>query len=158
VVISCRTDEHWAALVAVMGSPSWAADPRFATMAGRVAHADELDSSIAEFTSARDRYALMDLLQGAGVPAGAVQDAADRLERDPQLKARGHFTALGNGEVDALPLEGVPFRMSATPAHTGGRLRRGPPCLGQDTAAVLAEVLGLGPDEVAGLVSEGALA
>jgi crotonobetainyl-CoA:carnitine CoA-transferase CaiB-like acyl-CoA transferase len=86
-----------------------------------------------------------------------VQDAADRLERDPQLSARGHYTMLGNGEVDELPLEGVPFRMSATPPHTGGRLRRGPPCLGEDNETVLGAVLGMSATEVAALAADGAL-
>jgi len=157
VVISCRREEHWAAFVAALGDPPWTADPRFTTMAGRVEHADELDAHVEGWTSGRDRYDTMHLLQAAGVPAGAVQDAADRLERDPQLTARGHFTMLGNAEVADLPLEGVPFRMSATPPHTGGRLRRGPPCLGEDTAAVLQDVLGLGPEAVAALQADGAL-
>ena len=86
----------------------------------------------------------MDLLQAAGVPAGVVQDAADRLERDPQLAARGHFTLLGNAEVAPMPLEGVPFRMSATPPDTGGAIHRGPPLLGEDTDEVLEEILGMG--------------
>jgi len=158
VVISCRTEHHWAALVEAMGRPSWARDPRFSTLAGRVEHADDLDAHLEQWTSGQDRYDVMHRLQALGVPAGAVQDAADRLERDPQLAARGHYTLLGNAEVGALALEGVPFRMSATPPHTGGRLRRGPPCLGEDTAAVLAEVLGMGPDEVAALAGDGALA
>ena len=157
VVVSCRTEEQWEALVKAMGQPSWATDARFATMAGRVEHADELDANLEAWTSGRDRYEVMDLLQGYGVPAGAVQDAADRLERDPQLAARGHYTMLGNAEVDPLPLEGVPFRMSATPPHTGGALHRGPPCLGEDNEAVLVEVLGMSVDEVAALGAEGAL-
>jgi benzylsuccinate CoA-transferase BbsF subunit len=97
------------------------------------------------------------MLQAAGVPAGAVQDSADRLERDPQLQARGHFTRLGNREVAPLALEGMPVHFSLTPAHTGGRIRRGPPCLGEDTASVLSDVLGLADEEVAQLQSEGAL-
>jgi len=157
VVVSCRTEGQWAALVEAMGSPGWALDPRFATAAGRVEHADELDARIEAWTSQRDRYEVMDLLQRARVPAGAVQDAADRLERDPQLAARGHYTRLGNAEVDELPLEGVPFRMSATPPHTGGRLRRGPPCLGEDNAAVLGELLGMSAEDVAALAADGAL-
>jgi crotonobetainyl-CoA:carnitine CoA-transferase CaiB-like acyl-CoA transferase len=157
VVVSCRTEQQWAALVDAMGSPAWAADPRFATLADRVEHADDLDALLERWTSERDRYDVMHLLQAAGVPAGAVQDAADRLERDPQLRARGHFTDLGNAEVDPMALEGVPFRMSATPPHTGGRLRRGPPCLGEDTAAVLGEVLGLDAAQIAELDAEGAL-
>jgi crotonobetainyl-CoA:carnitine CoA-transferase CaiB-like acyl-CoA transferase len=158
VVISCSTEEHWRALVTSMGSPAWAGEPRFATLEGRAAHADALDAHVEVWTAERDRYEVMHLLQSVGVPAGAVQDAADRLERDEQLAARGHFTPLGNDEVGSLPLEGVPFRMTATPPHAGGRLRRGPPCLGQDTASVLHEVLGLGSEEVARLATEGALA
>jgi len=157
VVVSCRTDEQWSALVGAMGAPAWAADPRFATLVGRVEHADDLDAHVESWTRGRDRYEVMDLLQSVGVPAGAVQDAADRLERDPQLAARGHYTDLGNDEVDALPLEGVPFRMTATPPHTGGALRRGPPCLGEDTEAVLGEVLGMSTDQVAALRVEGVL-
>jgi crotonobetainyl-CoA:carnitine CoA-transferase CaiB-like acyl-CoA transferase len=157
VVVSCRTEEQWKALVGAMGDPEWSADPRFATMAGRVEHADALDAHVEAWTSGRDRYEVMALLQDSGVPAGAVQDAADRLERDPQLAERGHYTMLGNAEVDPLPLEGVPFRMSATPPHTGGALHRGPPCLGEDNEAVLGEVLGLSAAEVGALESEGAL-
>jgi crotonobetainyl-CoA:carnitine CoA-transferase CaiB-like acyl-CoA transferase len=47
--------------------------------------------------------------------------------------------------------------MSATPPHTGGRLRRGPPRLGEDTADVLADILGLGEDDVARLEAAGVL-
>jgi len=118
---------------------------------------DDLDANVEAWTSQRDRYEVMDVLQRVGVPAGAVQDAADRLERDPQLAARGHYTMLGNAEVDPLPLEGVPFRMSATPPHTGGVLHRGPPCLGEDNEAVLGEVLGMGAEDVEALRAEGAL-
>jgi crotonobetainyl-CoA:carnitine CoA-transferase CaiB-like acyl-CoA transferase len=157
VVISCRTDAHWNSLVTVMGRPAWTSDPRFASLGARQLNADELDRHIETWTSGHDRYEMMDMLQAAGVPAGAVQDAADRLERDPQLAARGHFTALGNAEVDPLPLEGVPFRMSATPPDTGGQLHRGPPCLGEDTAAVLEDMLGMTPDDVERLTAEGVL-
>jgi crotonobetainyl-CoA:carnitine CoA-transferase CaiB-like acyl-CoA transferase len=157
VVVSCRTDDQWAGLVRAMGTPSWALEPGFATVAARVEHADALDAHVEAWTSGRDRYEVMELLQRSGVPAGVVQDAADRLERDPQLAARGHYTMLGNAEVDELPLEGVPFRMSATPPHTGGRLRRGPPCLGEDNEAVLSELLGLSADDVAALGAEGVL-
>ena len=158
VAVSCRTEAQWQAFVGAIGSPAWAGDPRFATVEDRAAHADELDPLIEAWTSTRDRYEVMDLLQGVGVPAGAVQDASDRLERDPQLAARGHFTTMANAEVPPLPLEGLPVHMSATPPHTGGRVRRAPPLLGEDNEAVLGELLGLSPDEVAALAAEGALA
>jgi len=46
---------------------------------------------------------------------------------------------------------GVPIRMHATP----GRARTAPPTLGQHTAGVLREVLGLGPRDVARLRAAG---
>jgi benzylsuccinate CoA-transferase BbsF subunit len=158
VVISCRTEGQWRGLTEAMGQPPWTTEARFRTLTSRVEHADELDRHVEAWTSAHDRYETMHLLQAHGVPAGAVQDAADRLERDPQLAARGHFGTLGNAEVKPLPLEGVPFRMSATPSDTGGALHRGPPCLGEDNASVLSELLGLQAEEVAALEAEGVLA
>lgn len=157
IVISCRTEDQWSALTRVMGEPAWCADPRFSTLEARVDNADELDRHVEEWTVTQERYAAMAMLQAAGVPAGVVQDAADRLERDPQLEARGHFTPLGNAEVSPLPLEGVPFTMSATPPDTGGAIHRGPPLLGEDTHVVLRELLGMSDDEIAGLAASGVL-
>jgi crotonobetainyl-CoA:carnitine CoA-transferase CaiB-like acyl-CoA transferase len=157
VVISCTTEAHWVAFVAAAGQPSWAGDGRFASLAGRIRHADDLDRHVEAWTRDRDRYEVMHVLQRAGVPAGAVQDAADRLERDEQLAARGHFTALANAEVGELALEGLPFTMSATPPHAGGAIRRGPPLLDEDADFVLRDVLGLEDDEVARLRAAGAL-
>jgi crotonobetainyl-CoA:carnitine CoA-transferase CaiB-like acyl-CoA transferase len=157
VVISCSTEVHWQAFVAALGHPDWSRDARFASLAGRVEHADELDRHVESWTATRDRYDVMDLLQRAGVPAGAVQDAADRVERDPQLAARGHFTTLASTEVGELPLEGVPFGLSATPPHTGGTIRRGPPDLGEDCDDILRDVLDLSDAEIATLHDSGAL-
>jgi crotonobetainyl-CoA:carnitine CoA-transferase CaiB-like acyl-CoA transferase len=159
LVVSCTTDAHWSGFVTALGSPEWASDPRFATKADRVSNADELDKNVEEWTQTQDRYDAMHLLQSHGVPAGAVQDSRDRLECDPQLQARGHYTSWPHREegAETLPLEGVPFRMSATPPSTGGVIDRGPPCLGQDTADVLASLLGMAADEVSHLQTEGVL-
>jgi crotonobetainyl-CoA:carnitine CoA-transferase CaiB-like acyl-CoA transferase len=157
VVISCRDEAEWRAFVAAIGDPPWAGEARFATLEARLANADALDELVTAWTSAHDRYETMDLLQAARVPCGAVQDAADRLERDPQLAARHHFVPLANAEVGELPLEGVPFELSATPPHAGGRLRRGPPCIDQDSDEILRELLELDDGEIARLRDAGAL-
>jgi len=157
IAISCRTDRHWAALVEVIGRPDLASDPRFSTAEDRLRNSDILDPLVESWTKLQNRYLAMDALQAAGVPAGVVQDAADRLERDPQLAARAHFSILGNADVDGLPLEGVPFRMSTTPPDTGGAIHRGPPLIGEDTDQVLSELLGLDEPEIRSLHDDGAL-
>src|SRR5581483_7660829 len=46
VVISCSTDAHWRAFADAIGAPAWTGDERFATLANRVARADELDALV----------------------------------------------------------------------------------------------------------------
>jgi crotonobetainyl-CoA:carnitine CoA-transferase CaiB-like acyl-CoA transferase len=47
--------------------------------------------------------------------------------------------------------------MSATPPSTGGLIDRGPPCLGEDTSAILEELLGLTSDDISALADDGVL-
>jgi crotonobetainyl-CoA:carnitine CoA-transferase CaiB-like acyl-CoA transferase len=125
---------------------------------GRQAHEDDLDAALAVWTRGEERYALFARLAAAGVPAGAVQDARDRVERDEQLRARGYFVPLPHGATGTWPLERPPFRLSDGDVHPGGTIRRGPPCLGEDTAGVLRDVLGMDDAAIAALAEEGALA
>ena len=52
-VIACFSDEQWASLRAALGDPEWARDERFATLAGRKEHEDELERQIEAWTSQR---------------------------------------------------------------------------------------------------------
>jgi len=157
IAIACRDDADWERLRRAMGDPTWARDPRFATVTGRRAAEDELDRRIGEWTATHERYALADRLTAAGVPAAAVQDARDRVERDPQLRARDYFVPLRHTETGDWPLERTPFRLSESDVHPGGAIRRGPPCLGEDTREVLRRVLGLGDGEIDALTEAGVL-
>ena len=94
IAIAVFSQSEWKSLVAGMGSPPWAADPRFATAEGRLANEAELDARLAAFTRAFDPHELMQTLQRSGVEACAVQDFR-ALQSDPQLEARGHFVARG---------------------------------------------------------------
>jgi crotonobetainyl-CoA:carnitine CoA-transferase CaiB-like acyl-CoA transferase len=157
IAIACRDDADWRRLRVAMGDPEWARDPGFDAVAGRRAGEDDLDRRLEAWTATHERDALAERLAAAGVPAGAVQDARDRVERDPQLRARGYFVPLPHTETGTWPLERPPFRLSDADVHPGGRIRRGPPCLGEDTAAVLHEVLGMTEAEIATLDRAGVL-
>jgi crotonobetainyl-CoA:carnitine CoA-transferase CaiB-like acyl-CoA transferase len=157
IAIACRDDADWRRLRAAMGEPEWARDPRFDTVAGRRAHEDELDRHLGAWTAAHERQALADRLAAAGVPAGVVQDARDRVEHDPQLRAGGYFVPLRSRETGEWPAERPPFRLSDADVHPGGVIRRGPPGIGEDTHVVLAELLGLSEAEIASLAEAGVL-
>jgi crotonobetainyl-CoA:carnitine CoA-transferase CaiB-like acyl-CoA transferase len=151
ITIVIQDDEQWAQFVAEMGSPEWASADRFADAAGRKAHEDELERLVSEFTQGQERYELMQRLQACGIPAAAVQNAADRCERDQQLKQRGYFVPLPQSEIGAWPVEGFPAKFRNTPISVGGPPGRAAPLMGEDNDYVYKEILGLGPEEIAAL-------
>ncbi len=108
--ICVMDDSQWLALRRLMDDPQWARDKRFAAAASRVQHQDELDRPLGEWTRQFDRYALMERLQRAGIPAGVVQNGEDRVKRDPQFRERKLFPelvhpAMGPGRVPGLPVK-----------------------------------------------------
>ncbi|MGH7839658.1 MAG: CaiB/BaiF CoA transferase family protein, partial [Candidatus Binataceae bacterium] len=132
IAIAIQNDAQWRALTAELGSPEWTKEPRFASAAGRKNHEDELDRNLAESTQNEDRYDLMDRLQRRGVPAAAIQTAADRVERDPQLKHRDYFVPLPHSEIGTWPIEGFPAKFAAMRVDVGGLPGRGGPLMGED--------------------------
>jgi crotonobetainyl-CoA:carnitine CoA-transferase CaiB-like acyl-CoA transferase len=151
ITIVVQNDEQWHAFVVEIGSPEWALDPRFKTAAGRKANEDEVDRLMAEFTRSEERYDLMKRLQKRGIPAGVVQNAADRCERDPQLKQRGYFIPLPQSEIGTWPIEGFPAKFLKMPVEVGGLAGRAAPCMGEDNDYVYHHVLGLTLEEIATL-------
>jgi crotonobetainyl-CoA:carnitine CoA-transferase CaiB-like acyl-CoA transferase len=157
LAIACRDDADWRRVRAAMGEPAWAADRRLDGVAGRRAAEDALDARLADWTRTEDADALAERLAAAGVPAAPVQDARDRVEHDAQLRARGYFVPLPHTATGDWPLERPPFRLADSDVHPGGTIRRGPPCLGEDTRAVLRDVLGMSDTEIAALDEGGVL-
>ncbi len=137
IAITVFTDAEWRGLVATMGRPAWALEARFATSAGRFAHAAELDRHVAAWTRTMDRHVAMSRLQANGVAAGIVADAADVCAGDPALAARGHFVDVRTPEGHTVRIDAPPFVLSDTPAAV-----RGPgPLLGEHADEVLREIL-----------------
>jgi crotonobetainyl-CoA:carnitine CoA-transferase CaiB-like acyl-CoA transferase len=154
IAIAIQNDAQWSALAIEIGSPAWTQDARFATATGRKAHEDELDRNLAGYTQDQDRYDLMDRLQRRGVPAAAIQTAADRVERDPQLKSRGYFVPLTHSEIGTWPIEGFPAKFGTMRVEVGGLPQRAAPSMGEDNDYAYRELLGLAPEEIARLKEE----
>lgn len=158
VAIGCFDESDWQSLRRVMGDPEWAAGERFASLAERLAHQDELDERISEWTGQHDRWELMQRLQEAGVAAGVCQDAQDRLEVDPQLAHLNWLTEVEHSEMGVWPTKEVPVKWSQTPPFMGGPIDRGAPCYGEDNHYVLGELLGMSSAEIARLADDGVIA
>jgi crotonobetainyl-CoA:carnitine CoA-transferase CaiB-like acyl-CoA transferase len=153
VAVAVFDDLAWQSLVEVLGRPDWAADPDFATTAGRVARQDDLDAHLAQWTKNFDKHDLMHRLQAAGVPAGAVQNSRDLAEVDAQIAHRGTFFELDHPVIGPALFEGNPMSFSRTEQHNW----RSAPLLGEDNDYVFGELLGLSADERADLADRGAI-
>ena len=153
IAIAVMNDAEWQALVRAMDEPSWASDVCFATNAERLANQDALDDRIAEWTAGQEDYALMALLQAAGVPAAVCQKPSDRVEHDPQFAARNWWTSLPHDELGDARFDGVAPRLSGTP----GAVFAAAPLLGQHTHEILASVLHMTDEEIAEAEATGAL-
>lgn len=151
VAIVCRNDDDWRHLCSAVNNEDLARDSRFANLAGRRAHRDELDSSIAAWSRVHDSGAIESLLQTHGVPSHQVQNSAAAY-RDPQLAHRGHFVTLEHPAVGQFTVEGPRAKLSRTPAT----VRRSAPSLGHDNQHVLENILGYDQARISELASAGA--
>jgi crotonobetainyl-CoA:carnitine CoA-transferase CaiB-like acyl-CoA transferase len=155
IAIAAFTEEHWKALVHVLGAVEWCADSRFYSIEGRLKHQDELDVMVETKTRNRDAFELMASLQTANVPAGVCQTAQDRYEDDPQLRHLGWLVELPQTEIGTWPVKEVPVKFSETPPFAGGRIGRHGPNYGEDNAYVQHQLLGLTDPQIAELTDQG---
>ena len=145
----------WPRLLDLLGRPDLAVDPRFATPAARRQSWPELRPIIAEwlgrFTSADDALAAL----------GAARIPCARVLWPAEVVAARHLAERHAFPSVAHPAHG-PVRVTASPFHLDGApvAPRGPAPYrpGEDTRAVLDELLGYTPERVAALAAEGAVA
>ena len=153
VAVAVRGDNEWAALCRVMAREEFVADPRFATHGARMAHQDELDAAMEDWTRTRDRYGVMDACQAAGIAAGAVQDARDLATRDPQTAARGFFGTATSPTRGEYGIDRFPALFNGRRPDRYEAVHE----IGEDTFDVLTQVAGFDAGEVADLIAMGAL-
>jgi crotonobetainyl-CoA:carnitine CoA-transferase CaiB-like acyl-CoA transferase len=151
--IAVCTEAEWARFCAAVGEPAWAGDPRFATLAARLAHADDLDHLVEGWTSGRDAYEVMATLQAAGIAAGVVQTIEDQLRHDKQLAARAFFERVEHERKGTVLANGIPLGLTGTPGRTAHAGR----AVGADNDYVFGQLLGMTAQEIERWVASGAI-
>jgi crotonobetainyl-CoA:carnitine CoA-transferase CaiB-like acyl-CoA transferase len=139
VSIAITDDGMWPALARIIGLD----DDALATAAGRRAQEDRIEAAIAAWTATRSPDEAMDILQNAGVAAGAVRHPAELLE-DPHLKARGFWQWIERAYVGRHPQPSPPYRDEDSPIA----VRMPAATLGQYNEEVLGGLLGLSKVEL----------
>jgi crotonobetainyl-CoA:carnitine CoA-transferase CaiB-like acyl-CoA transferase len=94
IIIASGNDGQYARLCAALGLPELATDPAYRTNADRLANRSALIGALTEATRAWPKAALLAACEGAGVPAGPINDMAE-VFADPQVVARGMQIAPG---------------------------------------------------------------
>lgn len=150
IAIACRNEDDWQALCGVVDRP-WTADARFVDLAARLAHEDELDALVAQWTRARERFATAAALQSAGVPATAVQRPQERVDHDPDTEGWGLWPTVHHTEMGDVRVDGMAMHLS----ESDWELTRGAPCLGEHNPYVFGELLGVSAEELRALKEEG---
>ncbi len=152
VVISIEDDRQWAGLCRTIGREDLGTDAELATQSGRRGRHDEIDRAITAWTQQHQPQEAMSLLQGAGVPAGAVQTVEDMLEHDEHLRARGFYERIEHPVMGDVWLERGGATLTRTP---GGLCGRGGPALGEHNEALLEELLGIAREQFEQLRDDG---
>ena len=146
-VIAVGNDDQWRRFCRVADLED---DERFATNRSRVTRYAELKPILSDRLRTRTRAQWIEALTRAGVPCGSVRDLHE-VFNDPQIAAREMIANAEHATIGPISLLGVPIKLSDTPAS----VRTAPPILGQHTATVLQDDLGLSPDELAMLQARG---
>ncbi|MGI8554067.1 MAG: CaiB/BaiF CoA transferase family protein [Dehalococcoidia bacterium] len=149
--ISIFTDQQWQALISTDALGSLRR-PELATLAGRRRCEAEIDDAVESWTIIWDRQELAAFLQARGIPAGPLQSIAEIVEVDPVLGDR-YFTRIAHPAGREFLVHGNPVQLWGNPADV-----RRAPMLGEHTADVLGELLGMSRDEIAEYAARGAIA
>jgi len=120
------------ALCAVIGREDLISDPRFGSNADRITNRGALHEELFPIFRSRGAAEWVALLDGAGIPASLVENLAE-VTRQEQMAARDLLLPTG---IDNVDMVGIALKMGLTP----GTVRRPPPRLGADTAAILTEL------------------
>ncbi len=148
--VFARQVDHWHRLLKLLGREDLIGDPRYETAAARGERIEEVNAMVAEWTRQRDKHEAMRLIGGAGVPAGAVLDTME-LMNEPSFAERGILQTAQHPTG--------PFKMPSWPVRFDGATPKlqPAPLLGQHSAEVLGDWLGMNADDVEALRKEGVI-
>jgi crotonobetainyl-CoA:carnitine CoA-transferase CaiB-like acyl-CoA transferase len=132
ITIGASQPHFFAKLCEIVGQPELVSDPRFRTLADRVAHNDELVALLEKPLREKPSAHWLTALEAAGIPAGPVMHY-DEVFTDPHILAREMVAKTEHPITGTFHTLGVTVKLSDTP----GSVRLPAPRLGEHTAEIL---------------------
>jgi len=152
LILAVGNDSQFRKFCDIAGKPEWAADARFATNAERVRNRATLVPLIDALMGTRTQRDWLAALEPAGVPGGPI-NRLDQVFDDPQIRSRGMRLDLPHPLAGTVPQVRAPLRLSGTPLEYA----LPPPLLGEHTALVLRERLGVDDATLSDLAARGVI-
>jgi len=150
LALAVGSQKLWEIFCPAIGRPELTNHPDYATNHGRNKNRAAMIATLQETFLTRSYEEWEKILTDAGVPVGAV-NKIDQVVEHPQVKARGAIVEQDHPRAGRVPMTGVPFRLSETP----GAIRSPSPSLGEHSAEVLQELLGMPAEQVDALIDRG---
>ena len=151
--ITAMADSLFRRLCGAMGQPELADDERFALHAARNENHEALDAIISAWTKQHTLADLEAKMQAVSVPATRIFTVED-IFNDPHYRERGSIIDAPDQHLGSVAMPTVVPRLSDTP----GGVRHAGRDVGQDSRAVLREVLGMEDARIDALAQEGVVA
>ena len=127
-------------------------DPRWHNNAARGRNRESLITRLQEIFLTKTYEEWEAILVPAGIPMGAI-NTIDTIVSHPQVQARGVLVECEHPTAGKTRVVGPAVKLSDTP----GAVRSPAPLLGEHTASVLSDRLGLGDAELDKLRREGVI-
>ena len=143
MIVAVGNDGQFASFCKALGNAEWAHDERFVTNPQRVRHRVALIGMITQATVGRTTSEWIAVMEAAGVPCGPI-NTLDQVFADPHVQTRGARVEVPHPLGGQVPMVANPLRMSESPVQ----YRHAPPTLGEHTADVLQDWLGLSSPEL----------
>jgi CoA:oxalate CoA-transferase len=150
--IAVLNPKQFAKLANAMGRPELAEDPRFSDNSVRNDNHAPLKACIEAWSGSLNVSEVVAALQRHGVPCSPILSVAEAAG-SAQARERSLLRPTSTAHGRSISVMTQPVKFSGMPASS----KLAPPVLGADGPAILADLLDMAPDEIAGLASHGIL-
>jgi crotonobetainyl-CoA:carnitine CoA-transferase CaiB-like acyl-CoA transferase len=150
VCVVGASDANFARLCKAMDRPDVHADPRFATLAERAAHADDINGIVRTWTLAHTADEIEQACVASDVPVATAYSARE-IASDPHFAERGDLVGIDDPVIGQIRQQ-APF-----PRMVGetGPVPTGAPELGAHNRQVWCDLVGLSESELSSLSEKG---
>ena len=141
----------WEKVCDVIGKPEWKTDPGFATPPARLDKLNLIFDTVEAWTMTKTKFEVMEICNPLDIPVGPILSMKEIAE-EPSLRETGTIVEVDHPARGKYLTVGMPVKLSDSPAEV-----KRSPLLGEHNEEILREVLGYANDDVAAIMTSGAM-